>query len=210
MKREDIVYIPDFYSDHLDHTEPILHYHLSYYTKMMNDIRDESWQEGLEMRIDGRESPPYPGDDVFARIIEGELDPLEHGMLPHIRGWEWCLWLVPKRWIKDVDRNAVLVWVDGTKENIGRVDPTLVNSVFGMLPAGLLIGEETFRFTEGIWLHDQLIDRIRNTEKSEKCTNMIFEKSFAGDWYFPDVIVILEDMHSHVKRHRALREEASE
>jgi len=172
--------------------------------------RDQSWYEGMEARIDERTAPFYPGDSVFSRIAGGELDPLKYGMLPYLRGWEWCLWVVPMSWRKQIDRNTELVWVDGARGSIAQADLSGVHPVFGMLPGGLLIGEETFRFSEGIWLHDQIIDKFQEASSSEECTNTVYEKSYEGAWYFPDVIVMIEDMFTHVDKHRAMREKEDE
>jgi len=204
MKRDEIIYEPDFYIDQIDHTVPILHYHLGRYMTAMNDDWDDDDLDALDVRIDGRKCPFYPGDTAILEIKSGERDPLEYGLLPYMRGWEWCLWLVPMPWLDYLPQDLEMTWIDGGTVRSREIDTSLMRQVFGMIPAGFLLGTETERFPEGCWLHDQLIEKFTEAKSAKQCTNMVFEKSLAGDWYFPDVICILEDLNMHVDTHRAM------
>lgn len=206
MKPEEIVYDPEYYIEQIDHSIPVLHYHLGTLLSVFGgDLDDEA--DVLDFRIDGSEHPFYPGDSVIFEIRDGELDPHRYGMLPYMRGWEWCLWLPPMPWLKYLPKELELKWITGGKILAGELTSEMTKPLFGMLPAGLLVGAESTRFGEGRWLHDQIIERFREASDAEACTRLIFEKSFAGDWYFPDVMVIMEDLWTHVERHKNTKEQ---
>jgi len=211
MKTEDITFDPAFYREKIDHSIPILNYHLGTYMQILeasgspfNNTPDD--YEMLEERIDGRENKYYPGDRIFQEIMNGERDPFEAGMLPYMRGWEWCLWVIPITWIKYIDKDLKLTWIDGKSIRVRDIKRD-THQLFGMLPAGCLLGDETNRFADGRWIHDELIKVFSENDVMDECTNIILGKALDGIWYFPDVIVILDDLNLHVQRHRTINQE---
>ena len=101
---EDIIYEAEYYTEQISHAVPILHYHLAHYTILIGGEWDDGDYEVMEQRIDGRESPRYPGISTIEAVERGEIDPVEQGMLPYIRGWQWGLWVIPSGWFRRLSR----------------------------------------------------------------------------------------------------------
>ena len=207
---EEIIYDADYYIEQVDHRVPVLHYHLAHYTILIGGDWDEGDYEVMEQRIDGRTSPRYPGVSVIEEVQKGSIDPLEQGMLPYIRGWQWALWLIPSGWFGRLPMKYEMLTITGRRVTRARLERARLHSIFGMAPVGVLVGAGSERFYETRLLHDQIVDVFHESKTAEECTVTIYDKGLSGEWYFPDTMVIIEDMHNHVKLHRALMEEENE